>query len=89
MSEDIFGSGDFNFELFQYALEKIMEEERKAEEEEEKRLEESRPKVSWLESIKNSSFIKYLSGGLIVVSIGTLGAHYYLYSGSSIGSFFK
>ncbi len=50
--EDVFGDGNFNFELFQYALEKIFEEERKEQEEEEKRLEESRPKVSWLESIK-------------------------------------
>lgn len=87
--EDIFGEGNFNFELFQYCLEKVFEEERKQEEEEERLLEESRPKVGWLESIKKSNFIKYLSGGVIALSVGSIGLHYYLYSSSSLGSFFK
>lgn len=89
LCEDVFGEGNFNFELFQYALEKIFDEERKQQEEEERRIEESRPKVSWLESIKKSNFIKYLSGGIITLSIGSIGLHYYLYSSSSIGSIFK
>ena len=89
LCEDIFSDGNFNFELFQYALEKVFEEQRKIEEEEERQLEESRPKVSWLESIRKSSFIKYLSGGIMLLSIGSIGVHYYLYSSSSLGPFFK
>ena len=89
MCEDIFGDGNYNLELFQYALEKIFEEERKQKEEEEREIESRTPKVSWLESIKKSSFMKYLSGGVIVFSIGALGFQYYLYSSSSIGNFFK
>jgi phage antirepressor YoqD-like protein len=87
--EEIFGAGDFNFELFQYALEKVFEEERKKEEEEEKLLEESKPKVSWYESISKSNFFKYFSGGVILLSIGSLGVHYYLYSSSAYNSLFK
>jgi hypothetical protein len=89
LCEDIFGSGDFNFELFQYALEKIFAEERKLEEEEEKRLEESRPRISFYESVKNSSYFKYLSGAIVVASIGTMGIHYYLYSSSAFNSLFS
>jgi hypothetical protein len=87
--EDIFGSGNFNFELFQYALERVFEEERKQEEEEQKRLELSKPKVSWLTAISKSNFLKYLTGGVALFSIGTIGAHYYLYSTSSAASYFK
>ena len=89
LCEDIFGNGNFNIELFTYCLEKVFDEERKIEEEEERRLEESRPKVSWLETIKKSSFLKYFSGGVIILSIGSIGVHYYLYSSSSLGSLFK
>jgi len=87
--EDEFGSGDFNFELFQYSLDKIFEEERKIEEQEEIRIEQSKPKVSWLEYIKKSHFMKYFSAGVMILSIGSIGAHYYLYSSSSIGSIFR
>jgi hypothetical protein len=87
--EDIFGSGNFNFELFQYALERVFEEERKQEEEEQKRLELSKPKTSWLTAISKSNFLKYLTGGVALFSIGTIGAHYYLYSTSSAASYFK
>ncbi len=87
--EDIFGSGDFNFELFQYSMERVFEEERKQEEEEEKKLALTRPKTTWLQSISKSGFVKFISGGVVLLSIGSLGAHYYLYSNSAIGSFFK
>lgn len=88
--EDIFGEGNYNFELFQYALEKIFEEDRKIREEEERLEEEKNPKISWLQSVKNSKFAKYLSGGLVLFSIGTIGFQYYLYSGNAaFNSFFK
>jgi len=89
LCEDVFATGDFNFELFQYSLEKIFEEERKLEEEEEKRLEAERPKITFAQSIKNSKFLKYLSGAIVVASIGTMGVHYYLYSSSAFNSLFK
>ena len=82
--EDIFGSGDFN-----YSMERVFEEERKQEEEEEKKLALTRPKTTWLQSISKSGFVKFISGGVVLLSIGSLGAHYYLYSNSAIGSFFK
>ena len=44
MCEDIFGDGNYNLELFQYALEKIFEEERKQKEEEEREIESRTPK---------------------------------------------
>ena len=87
LCEDIFGEGNFNFELFQYALEKVFEEERKVQEEEERLLEESQPKVSWYSRITKSNFIKYISGGVILLSVGSIGVHYYLYS-SSAAAFF-
>ncbi len=87
--EEVFGEGDFNFELFHYALEKVFEEERKIEEEQEKLLEQSRPKVSWYESISKSNFLKYFSGGVVLLSIGSLGVHYYLYSNSAFNSLFR
>jgi hypothetical protein len=87
--EDTFGEGNFNFELFQYALEKIFEEERKIQEEEEERVEASKPKVSWFESISKSSFLKYFTGGVVLLSIGSIGVHYYLYSSSAFNSHFK
>jgi hypothetical protein len=89
LCEDIFSTGDFNFELFQYSLEKVFEQERKLEEEEEKRLEAERPKVSFFQSVKNSKFLKYFSGAIVVASIGTIGVHYYLYSSSAFNSLFK
>ena len=85
--EDIFGEGNFNFELFQYALEKVFDEERKVREEEERLEEERNPKPTILQRIKKSSFMKYVSGGVVVLSIGSIAVHYYLYSGA--GSFFK
>lgn len=87
--EDVFGEGNFNFELFQYALEKIFEEERKEQEEEEKRIEASKPKISIWESISKSNFFKILTGGVVLLSIGSLGAHYYMYASSNAGAFFK
>ncbi len=86
LCEETFSEGDFNFELFQYALEKVFEEDRKIQEEEEAK---NKPQeVSWFTSIKNSSFMKYFSGGVVLLSIGSIGVHYYLYS-SSASSFFS
>ena len=87
--EDTFGDGDFNFELFQYSMEKIFEEERKQQEEEEKLSQVNKPRITFYDSVKNSSFLKYFSGALVVASIGTMGVHYYLYSSSAFNSLFK
>jgi tetratricopeptide (TPR) repeat protein len=85
--EDVFGGGDFNFELFQYSMERVFEEERKAEEEAEKEKALTMPKQSWFQSISKSGFVKFLSGGIVLLSIGSLGAHYYLYSSNASGLF--
>jgi len=85
--EDVFGSGDFNFELFQYSMERVFEEERKAEEEAEKEKALTMPNQSWFQSISKSGFVKFLSGGIVLLSIGSLGAHYYLYSSNASGLF--
>ena len=77
--EDIFSEGNYNFELFHHCLEKVFEEERKQKEEEEKRLEAERPKVSFIQSVKNSRFYKFLSFGLILFSVGMIMMHYYMY----------
>jgi hypothetical protein len=90
LCEDTFSEGNYNFQLFQYALEKIFEEERKEREEEERRIEESKPKVSLWAKIKKSTFTVYLGAGIIVFSVGMVASHYYLYSNSiGPGSFFK
>jgi len=90
LCEDTFSEGNYNFQLFQYALEKVFEEERKVREEEERIIEESKPKVSWLAKISKSKFTVYLGAGLIVFSMGMVASHYYMYSGSiGPGSFFK
>jgi hypothetical protein len=79
MCEDIFGEGNYNFELFHYCLEKVFEDERKIKEEEEKRIEAETPKVSFFQSIKNSRFYKFLSVGLVLFSMGMIMMHYYMY----------
>jgi hypothetical protein len=78
--DDTFSNGNYNFQLFQYALEKIFEDERKIKEEEEKREEESRPKTSWFSSIRKSNVSIIFSVVMIVFSLGVLGFHYKMYS---------
>jgi hypothetical protein len=84
--EDIFGSGDYNIELFQYALEKVFEEERKEQEAKEKEEEAKRPKVTWSQYLMNltkSNFSVYLSIAFVILSIFAIGAQFYFYGGSS------
>ena len=84
--EDIFGSGDYNIELFQYALEKVFEEERKEQEAKEKEEEAKRPKVTWSQYLMNltkSNFSVYLSIAFVVLSIFAIGAQFYFYGGST------
>lgn len=85
--EDTFSDGNYNFELFQYALEKVFEEERKIKEEEKRREEASRPKVSFFQTIKGSNYSGYFSILLIIFSLGIIGAHYKIYSSSNFNMF--
>jgi hypothetical protein len=72
MCEEIFSEGNYNFELFQYCLEKVFEDQRKVKEEEEKRIEAERPKVSFFQSFKNSNFYIFITLALVVVSFGLI-----------------
>ena len=84
--EDIFGSGDYNIELFQYALEKVFEEERKEQEAKEKEEEAKKPKVTWsqyLMNITKSNLSVYLSIAFVILSAIAIGAQFYFYGGSA------
>ena len=85
--EYIFSHGNYNLELYKYALDKIFEEDRIKNEEEEKKKEALRPKVSWSEyltKISKGNFGIYLSICFIVFTLGAIGLQ--IYSSSSIGS---
>ena len=85
--EYIFSHGDYNLELYKYALDKIFEEDRVKAEEEEKRNEALRPKVSWTEfltKISKGNFGIYLSICFIVFTLGAIGLQ--IYSSSATGS---
>jgi hypothetical protein len=86
--DDLFGNGNYNIELFTYALEKIFGDERKEEEEREKREAALRPKVTWTQwliNISKSNFVKYMSIIFVLLSIVAIGAQFYLYSGNTVG----
>ena len=85
--EFIFSHGNYNIELYKYALDKIFEEERVKMEEEKKKEEASRPKVSWSEyltKISKGNFGIYLSVCFIIFTLGAIG--FQIYSSSGIGS---
>lgn len=85
--ETVFSNGNFNIELFQYAIEKVFGEERKEEEEREKAEEAKRPKVTWsqwLANISKGNFGMYFSIALIMVSAVAIGVHFYLYANTGI-----
>ncbi|MCQ2821329.1 MAG: hypothetical protein MJ252_29055, partial [archaeon] len=87
--ENIFSDGNFNLELFQYALEKVFGEERKEEEEREKEEEAKRPKVSWMEWIGNISkgnFGFYFTIFFVIVSALIIGGHFYMYANGAKGA---
>ena len=78
--EYIFSHGNYNLELYKYALEKIFEEDRKKAEEEQKKEEAMRPKVSWKDYIMNISkgnFGFYLSICFIIFTLGAIGIQFY------------
>ena len=78
-SSDIFGNGNYNFELYRYALDKIMEEERKEKDEEEKRIYESQPKFSLFEKVKNSNIYYLFSFGVVLFTFIILASGYFNY----------
>ncbi len=79
---DIFGDGNYNFELYRYALEKVMEEERKLKEEEEKQAksESSKNGFSWFESVKSSNISYFFTVGVILFTIMILASSYFNFS---------
>ena len=84
--EYIFSHGNYNLELYKYALDKIFEEDRIKMEEEEKKKEALRPKVSWSEyltKISKGNFGIYLSICFIVFTLGAIGMQ--IYSSSTTG----
>lgn len=84
-AEDIFSNGNYNFELYKYALDKIFGEEAKERELEEEKLLASQPKSSWsiqslLQPLFSSKFSLILTSCLIIFSLSMLGINYKLYS---------
>ena len=78
--EYIFSHGNYNLELYKYALDKIFEEDRIKMEEEEEKKEALRPKVSWSEyltKISKGNFGIYLSICFIVFTLGAIGMQIY------------
>ena len=74
--EYIFGHGNFNLELYRFALEKIFDEERKKMEEEKKKEEALKPKFSltqYLLKITKGNFGIYLSICFIIFTLGAIG----------------
>ena len=85
--EYIFSHGKYNIELYKYALDKVFEEDRIKMEEEEKKKEALRPKVSWIDYLRNISkgnFHIYLSICFVVFTLGAIGLQ--IYSSSTTGS---
>lgn len=90
--ENVFSEGNYNIELFQYSLEKVFEEERKAEEEKEKAEEALKPKVTWTQYLLNitkSNYTIYFSVFFVICSFLAIGSQYFMYSDSGIGKQFK
>lgn len=86
--EHVFSEGNYNIQLFQYALEKVFEEDRKEQEEREKEEEALRPKVSWSEKIANvfkGNVGMYISIVFMVCTIAAILGHYFMYSGNIPG----
>jgi hypothetical protein len=79
MCEDIFAEGNYNFELFQYCLEKVFEDQRKVKEEEEKRIEAERPKTNYFAWTKNSNFYIFVTIAMVIVSLGMIATNYFNY----------
>ena len=86
--EYLFSHGNYNLELYKYALDKIFEEDRVKMEEERKKEEALKPKVSWsqyLTKISKGNFGIYLSICFIVFTVGAIGLQIYSSSASSKG----
>lgn len=80
-AEDTFNSAKFNFQLFQYALNHVCDEERKErEKEEEMRLAALPPRKSYFEMVKSSSLSFYISVVVAIFAVGMIGMTYYTHS---------
>ena len=77
LCEDIYGHGNYNIEIFQFALDSVLEEENQLREEEEKRKEALNPKKSWsdyLINISKGKFGIYLTICFTVMTLLAIGA---------------
>lgn len=83
IADDKFGNGNYNFALYKYALEKVCEDDRKVKEETERKLNESRPKVSFFENYKNSNLYFFISLGIIFFTVFISASSYYFSQGYS------
>ena len=83
IADDIFGNGNYNFALYKYALEKVCEEERKEKDQIERKLNESKPKVSFFENLKNSNLYFFISFGIILFTVFLTTASYYFSQGGT------
>lgn len=79
VANEIFGEGKFNFALYNYALEKVCEQERNDKDKEKIRLEECIRKVSILNRLKNSKLYFFITIGLLVITLSFVAMNYYLF----------
>lgn len=88
LCEFIFSRGNFNIELYKFALDKIFGEERAKMEEQRKKEEAMRPKVSWtqyLMKLTKGNFSIYISICFIIFTLGAIGFQIFS-SSAGIGS---
>lgn len=75
IADDIFGKGNFNFAVYKFAIEKVMDDEKEEKEKLDK--ENAKPSISWLEGYKNNYFYIIFSIGLIFFTVCIITANYY------------
>jgi len=89
MSEDIFSNGEYNYELFKYAIERILDSEQKEKDEKDnnspelklkKQINEEKKKEKNLEANKGNIVSLLLSFLIMLFSMLLIGCHYFIYS---------
>lgn len=77
-AEQIFTDGEYNFDLYKYALEKIFSEEAKEREAEEEKNRVNTPQTSILQTLTSAKSSFFITISLILFSVSMLGLHYWL-----------
>ena len=89
LSEELFSNGEYNYELFKYAIEKVLESEKKEKEERgrnnpeikmKKLVKEEKNTQKTIEANKRNILSLYFSFLILIFSMLLIGFHYFLYS---------